>query len=587
MRITAKKTVNKKNEKMIKSVNNSFIKAFRHFRYSAAVFLTAAVIAGCSGTGAEKSARKTDELMMWLVQYPRSLNSFVSGDAYSSLISGFVWESLLSTDENTYEEKPYLAGRWTISGDKKTYTFYLNTNAVFSDGVPLTAKDVQFSFEAVYSEKCVYCEPVRSFIGPIQKITVLDAHTIQFTMSNVHFQNLNRLGSMSILPAHIYGKEGTDFNKDFDKILVGSGPYVLIPDPDTRRRVRLTKNTAWWTKGTRLEEEYASYYNFNDITFIVHKDDKVALELFKKKSLDCMVFGQALYAVWDATNSRIWKTPSCERVSYPTGHPHSWSGVALNMRRGTTKDRDFRRALQLLMNRDLYNSKLFSDKTESVGGIFMPGSPYSANRLPDPYDPAEAMRLLESLGYTEVDTDGIRFRMTQSEHGTVKQRASVEIMYSYEGHSMWASIFKEDARKAGLEITLKFVEWTTATKLMDEFNFDGFVIGWSGGAIPAPEQLWEGAKAHIKGSSNYPGFDNDEVNDLIQKGPREFDEEKRTALYRKMERLILEEYPYLLRVKNKNTLIGYWSDQMRPADPPFLKYSGTSSIYTRWLPAAD
>ena len=119
---------------------------------------------------------------------------------------------------------------------------------------------------------------------------------------------------------------------------------------------------------------------------------------------------------------------------------------------------------------------------------------------------------------------------------------------------------------------------------MDEFNFDAFVMGWSGGAIPAPRQLWDGRKANIKGSSNYPGFNNKEVNRLIDLGPTVFNKKKRYKIYQKMEKLILQEFPYLLRVTPKNSLIAYWSDKITPSKPVFLKYSGTSSIYSRWLP---
>ncbi len=530
--------------------------------------------------------KKGGALIARLPIYPRGFNHYVVGSSYSSLIAGFVQESLVSQkDEDNFENTPLLAKSWKVGEDKRTYTYLIDEAARFSDGTPVTANDVKFTVDTIYSKACVLCQPTRDFVGPIEYAKVLDKYTIEIKMKNIHFQNLERVGGFRILPQHIYGVAGKDFNKDFNKMLAGSGPYTLKQDKG-RKRITLIRNKNWWGHQSNRLPYYKNYYNFDKITFKVIKDGTVAFELFKKKELDFLYMDAQQYAKWDDLKSFPWTDKNVGRLVADKVYPQVWGGVALNMRKAPTNEKNFRKALQLIMNRPLYMKKLFRDKQRPVIGPFAYGSNYSANQKAIGFDLEKATALLSEIGYTGVDDEGILYKMVEKEGKKVKQLAEFELMYSWKGHDQWASIYKEDAKSIGVKVNLKFLEWTTASKLVDEFKFQTFTIGWSGNPTPAPRQLFHGESANKVGTSNIPGLDHPEVNRLIGEGPTEFDKQKRYAIYQKMETLILEEQPYLFRGQDKNHLVGYWKDRLDPTATPFLKFSGSdirNPFYVRWF----
>lgn len=118
---------------------------------------------------------------------------------------------------------PRLAERWDYDPDTLTYTFYLAQGVTWHDGQPFTAEDVKFTYEAIMdpdngSENAPNYEDVTD-------ITVIDDHTVSFTLSAVNTAFLEYM-TMAILPQHLL--EGEDMQtSDFFRAPVGTGPYKL------------------------------------------------------------------------------------------------------------------------------------------------------------------------------------------------------------------------------------------------------------------------------------------------------------------------------------------------------------------------
>ncbi len=528
---------------------------------------------------------KGGTLKVHLGQYPRSLNPYTGGDAYGALVGTFTMESLIDTKNEDKTEIPRIAKSWKVAKDKKTYTFYLNKNARFFDDKPITAEDVKFTFDTVYDKKCILCQSVRDYLGQLEYVKVVNPHEIEIRIKTIHFNNLQKIGGMSILPKHLYGVKGKDFNKDFDKVIYGSGPYVFQESKD-KKKIMLVRNKNWWGHQNNNLPYYKDYYNFDRIQLRIIKEESVAFEMFKKKQLDMIYINSELYNKWDNKRAFPWKDKRCVRLEEPLYYPGSWRGISLNMRKAPTNEKNFRQALQYLLNRKMIIKKVFKNKRRPLGGPFLKGSSYSANLKPVPFNPKKAMKLLQEIGYNKVDKDGVLYKEVTEDGKKKKIRASIEVMHAWEGHNKWATIFKEDAKKAGVEIRIKLVEWTMAMKLMDEFKFDGFVIGWVGDVVPAPEQTFAGSTANQKGTSNYPGLNVKEINQLIADGPSEFDAEKRHKLYQKLETLIVDQQPYVFTYTNKSHMLAYWSHRVDPTEKPYLHYTGNdirNPPYARWF----
>ncbi|HOT51455.1 MAG TPA: ABC transporter substrate-binding protein, partial [Candidatus Hydrogenedentes bacterium] len=183
----------------------------------------------------------------WLVQRlsnePAHLNPLTSSDAYASGIMSFIFDSLIERDNATLAIKPSLAESWDIAPDHLTYTFRLRKGVVFSDGQPLTAHDVKFTFDKLM-DPTTDAAALRNYYQDVTSCEILDEHAIRFVCKKPYFKHLTMLGGLRIIPRHVYA-EG-DFNSHpNNRKPVGSGPYVF-EKWETGLQIVLARNETYW-----------------------------------------------------------------------------------------------------------------------------------------------------------------------------------------------------------------------------------------------------------------------------------------------------------------------------------------------------
>ncbi|MCF8094950.1 MAG: hypothetical protein K9J79_06265, partial [Desulfobacteraceae bacterium] len=98
-------------------------------------------------------AQKGGEIAAFGGQYPKSMNYYLDNNMLSSQIFGVMFESLLSHDPVTLNYEPLIADKWQISENKKTFTFHIDKDARWSDGKPITAHDVAWTYKAIMDPK--------------------------------------------------------------------------------------------------------------------------------------------------------------------------------------------------------------------------------------------------------------------------------------------------------------------------------------------------------------------------------------------------------------------------------------------------
>ncbi|MEN9826930.1 MAG: hypothetical protein RI953_2675, partial [Pseudomonadota bacterium] len=116
--------------------------------------------------------------------------------------------------------------------------------------------------------------------------------------------------------------------------------------------------------------------------------------------------------------------------------------------------------------------------------------------------------------------------------------------------------FKQKAGKVGVEINLKAIDWTTFTKLLDDRKFDGAALGWSRDSDGDLKQIWHSDSINNKGS-NFISYSNKDVDKLIEQHRATLDKKERTALARKLQRLIYEDQPYTFLTERLYTLYAH------------------------------
>jgi peptide/nickel transport system substrate-binding protein/microcin C transport system substrate-binding protein len=524
-----------------------------------------------------KEAKEGGTLYARLRVYPRTLNRFkTQSDIYTQMVTDPVLENLVDTDFETWDPVPRVAESWEMSKDMLTLTFKINKLAKWSDGTPVTADDVVFTFETIFNEKNDTSSQ-RGYLDSVKSFKALDPLTVEFKVKYPDCENVAKIGGSPIMQKAVYSKG--NFNDDFNNALVGSGPYVFDAKESKKgRKVVLVKNKSWWAKDL---PQFQHTNTFDKVVYTHIEDERVAFEAFKKGELSMIDFqadGLDIYAKDVQNNKAFDGSGKFAKLTWPHANPGEWGGIALNMRRAPTDELKFRQALQYLFNYELYTKKIFHDLQTPLLGPFGNYSEYgSPNRKLVKFSPDTAKRLLSELGYKKVDQDGVLYK----EAGGKKQRAEITIMFAYLPHEKYLTIFKEDAKKVGVNINLKFSEWAAAMKLVDDFKFDAFVMGWGGNPAPDPSQLWHGKFAMQKASSNIPGFNDPEATKLIETAPGICEKDKRLAAFHQLEDRIVGAQPYIWRWQQKDHYFVY-NKSLLSVPSKIWKYSGNVERGQPW-----
>lgn len=533
------------------------------------------------GKGNKKRANK-NEIVLAMRIYPKTFNSYNGGDWYTSQITGVIWESMLSSDENTYEITPLLAKKWSIGKDKKTYYFTINEKAYFSDNVPVTADDVVFTFKTIYDPlKAPLAQSSRSYLGKMETIKKISRYKVMIKMKEVHFDHLRMLGGVSILPKHIYSKG--DFKSDFDTFVSGSGEYVLLKNNRaTKRNVILEKNPNWWGKGIVPSSE--KYNQFNRIKYNIIKENNKIYLSFKKKNINFTGISSEVINLY-RKDKKLNKDKNFTQVERENNFPNGWSGVALNTKRVPLNEKKFRQALQLCLNRESINKKIYNGLNRSVASPISIGSPYSAKPKVIGYNPELAKKYLNEIGYTNIDKDGVLYKLNDTGE---KIKAEITIFFSGERHEKWLTVFKEQAKAVGIGVKVQKKEWQLLTKDMNERNYQALCVGWGGGGVypGGIRQIFSAKAARTPKSSNFTQLENERIDELLDLAEKEQNDKKRYAYFHQIESIIIDEQPYIFTFQAKNHIYAYWNDEL--VSNEWLNYTGVIyKIWARWKPKQD
>ena len=225
---------------------------------------------------ADENAWVGGEISVFGGQYPKSLNYYLDNNVLSAEVFGALFESLLTMNPLTMDYDPGLADHWSISDDKKTFTFRIDPNARWSDGTPVTAEDVRWTYDVIMDPKNMtgpHKISMERFIRP----EVIDKNTIRFTAKEIHWKNLLAASGFQILPKAAYQKK--DFNTINFSFPVVSGPYCLGPIEEGVS-LQLKRRDDWWHISAPSSRNKG---NFDAITYKFFAERTNAFEASKKR----------------------------------------------------------------------------------------------------------------------------------------------------------------------------------------------------------------------------------------------------------------------------------------------------------------
>jgi len=484
---------------------------------------------------------------------PPTLHPITSTDIPSRDVRSYVLETLAVNDVETYEWKGLIAEKWDISKDGKSFTFYLRKNVVFHDGTPLTAEDVKFSFDAIFEPKYNAAHLI-PYYENIAKAEIIDKYTIKFTTKNVYFQNFDSVADLTIFPKHIYSD--VEKSKKMNKTLIGTGPYKF-EKWDKGQMIVVKKFDKWWGNSA---DEMKGYYNYSQINFRFYKEENIALERVKKGDLD--YYSVTVEAYMKKTEGTPWGK-SALKAKVENSAPKSYGFIGFNFRRPLFQDKNVRLALAHLANREEMNKKFRFGMSDLATGPTYNKSEYaSSNVKPILFDPKKAQELLSQAGWKDTDNNGILDKMVNGK----KEEFKFTLIYPNKDVEKYWTMWKQDLKRAGIELDLKYLEWSSFLKLLDEGNFDTVTLSWGGGSIEwDPKQIWHSASA-VEGGSNFIAYKNPEVDKLIDQGREELDKKKRIGYFKQVYEKIAADVPYIFLFNTKYDFYVFSNKVQRPAE---------------------
>ena len=498
----------------------------------------------------------------------KSLNGYLDNFTHTQQLFGSMYETLLGMDPLTADFAPGLANRWRVSDDQMVFTFEIAPAAKWSDGKPVTAEDVRWTWQAVM-DPASDTGHHKLILGAFEPPEVLDEHTVRFTAREAHWRNLLSAGTFEILPRHAF--EGRDFNTLNFEFPVVSGPYRLAA---FRENVSATleRRADWWARGRKMNQGVC---NFQTLVFRFFTDQDNAFEALKKGDIDAFAVYTARQWANETQGERFdkhWIVK--QRVT--NHHPVGFQGFAMNMRRPPYDDARVRRALAMLLDRETLN------RTFMHGAYFLHASYYedlyageSAKDKPAlvPFDPAAAQKILAEAGWQRnakngaLEKDGKPFVINFLTRDPTSDR--------------FLAFYSAELKKIGIELKIDRKDFASWMRDMQAFNFEMTWSAYGGGIFRDPEPMWSSAEAARPSGANVTGFSDPAVDALIEKQKTVFDLAERNAILREIDAIVTARTPYVLLWNINATRLLYWDKFGRPATV-LGKYGSESAIQSLW-----
>lgn len=472
----------------------------------------------------------------------KTLTPLVSQDAYSSGVQAYVFESLLSRNPETLEWEGMIANTWTVSKDGLTITFDIRNDVTFSDGKPLTADDIVFTFNFIMNDS-IAAPRDRAYLKKINNVYATGKYKVTFQYKEPYFNALSLAGSLAIMPKHFYErylKTPQKFNES-KGLLLGSGPYRL-KDPvgwtPDQGMIELVRNPRYWG---------AVPPSFDRIIWKVIENDSSRLTTFRNQELDMYSARPVEYKKLVEDRQLKARTQHFNYMSPTAGYSY----IAWNQKRKNKltrfADKRVRQAMTYLTDRDRLNNEIMLGFAETAISPFSPRSKqHDKSLVARKYNPEKAKLLLKQAGYKDSNGDGV----LEDNQGN---DFSFELVYfqDSEDSKRMVLFLKDLYAKAGILLKPKPTEWSVMIDLLTSRNFDAITLGWTSGVETDIYQYLHGSQVD-KNADNFVNYINPELDRLIDKARSTVIEKDRMPLWKKCEQILYEDQPYTFLMRRQS-----------------------------------
>lgn len=491
-------------------------------------------VAGCTGSSNQPAATtssapvKGGTLTIGYEQEPQILNAFVTGgdmqatkDVESNVLLGLVRvKPDFSYEPMLAEQVPDVANGGVTPETSSTpfsVTWKIRKNAVWSDGVPVTADDVKFTLDTMTNPK--YDIVSRAGYEDVSKAEIIDSKTIKLTFKRT-FAPYREMFSVSFMVLPKHALEGKDFNKAMnDSLPLSDGPFVLQSwvKGDS---ITLVRNDKYWGRPAYLDKVVWKWVPEANTEVAQLKTGEV----------------EAVNPSPDPSLLSQLKTAGVVQADPGT----NWEHLAFNLTDPVVSDLKVRQAIAYGIDRDKIVSTVMLGQVKPLQGIFVPeqGAIYTTDWSVYTHDKAKAQSLLQSDGYT-MGSDGFF-----QKNG---QRLSLEFKTTSgnTGRQKMFEIMQAQLKDVGIDVKLAFEEANTFfSTSTPQGKFQVGEWAWVASPDPTVKSLFAADQLPPNGQ-NYYHYNNPDVTAWINQADSSPDMSTRVSLSKQISAQMAKDLPLI------------------------------------------
>ena len=490
-------------------------------------------------------------------------------------IDDLCYQPLLDLHPVTLEFIPALASHWKISDDKMQFWFRIDPTARWSDGKRVIAEDVVATWDLLMDET-ILAPSTQITYGKFERPIAESLYIVSVIAKSLDWMNmLNFANYMTLHPAHYLNDlDGTAFIEEYlFKMIPGTGPYIIYEkDIINQESYTLTLRENFWGNNNPF---YRYMYNFDKIKISIVKDN-YALEFEKLKKGE--------HDFKNITASRVW-VEECDFEATQKGwlkkqkvysnKPPGTSSYSFNMRKWPFDDKRVRYAFSYLYNREQMNREMYFSEYGMMNSLYS-GTPFeNPNNEKFHHNPQKAVDLLNEAGYTKRNDKGW---LIQESSGRIL-RFEIQIPKTYD---YMVTPVQQMMKEYGIDMQIKFVDYNTMIKNVNERNFTVAYLQYAGAFFPNPEVEIHSSLADKNDNNNTTGFKNKRVDELISEYKICFDLKKRFEIIREIDGIFNEVHPKSFTIV-RNYIRMMWWDKFGYPEWMFEKNRGDRwGIFKYW-----
>jgi len=492
---------------------------------------------GSSNQGSSSTVKEGGTLRIGTSSTIDSLNPFVAFQANAILLFYYEYPYLTQLDAKN-NIVPQFAKTWTVSPDGLTVTYHLTPNAKWSDGQPLNANDVAWTFNTIIKFQKGPTAYYSTYLTDLESAKATDPNTVVFTYSQAQANSVSQLSAIPVLPEHVWSKYATGDGKALrtyqnaptaSQPVVSGGPFELVKY--TKDEIALMqRNPSYWGPKPHIDAFGLQIYS----------DDDAMITALKNGELDAV----------EGIPTTDVKTVQAAGFKLNTTPGMFFYDFIINSNPKKPKNTE-------LLNPQVKEAFEYAIDRQQIinvvlGGYGTPGSTiippadgkwHDPNIHPLPFDIAKANSILDSLGYTK-GSNGYRVanghEMSYSIIIPTSRQADLTRTFQ---------ILQPDFQQIGVKLSLKVLDPNAAFAAITApntqyLNFDLAMWDWIPGVDPA--DILSVLTKDQWGSNSDTGYNNPQYDSLYTQQQTAINPQKRLQIVYQMQQILFNDRPYIV-----------------------------------------